>query len=69
MQIKDLAIGDGYVCLMEGSTKVKFYALYHNYESGLNGKGRTLFCRESPATSGRGRASAAPAEETILHGE
>lgn len=52
MQIKDLAIGDGYVCLMEGSTKVKFYALYHNYESGLNGKGRTLFCRESPATSG-----------------
>lgn len=24
MQIKDLAIGDGYVCLMEGSTKVKF---------------------------------------------
>ena len=52
MQIKDLAIGDGYVCLMDGSTKVKFYALYHNYESGLNGKGRTLFCRESPATSG-----------------
>ena len=52
MQIKDLAIGDGYVCLMEGSTKVKFYELYHNYESGLNGKGRTLFCRESPATSG-----------------
>lgn len=52
MQIKDLAIGDGYVCLMEGSTKVKFYALYHNYESGLNGKGRTLFCRESPATRG-----------------
>lgn len=52
MQIKDLAIGDGYVYLMEGSTKVKFYALCHNYESGLNGKGRTLFCRESPATSG-----------------
>lgn len=52
MQIKDLAIGDGYVCLMEGSTKVKFYALCHNYESGLNGKGRTLFCRESPATIG-----------------
>ena len=52
MQIKDLAIGDGYVYLMEGSTKVKFYALAHNYESGLNGKGRTLFCRESPATSG-----------------
>lgn len=52
MQIKDLAIGDGYVCLMEGSTKVKFYSLCHNYESGLNGKGRTLFCRESPATSG-----------------
>lgn len=52
MQIKDLAIGDGYVCLMEGSTKVKFYVLCHNYESGLNGKGRTLFCRESPATSG-----------------
>lgn len=49
MQIKDLAIGDGYVYLMEGSTKVKFYALAHNYESGLNGKGRTLFCRESPA--------------------
>lgn len=48
MQIKDLAIGDGYVYLMEGSTKVKFYALCHNYESGLNGKGRTLFCRESP---------------------
>lgn len=52
MQIKDLAIGDGYVYLMEGSTKVKFYALCHNYESSLNGKGRTLFCRESPATSG-----------------
>ena len=52
MQIKDLAIGDGYVCLIEGSTKVKFYALCHNYESGRNGKGRTLFCRESPATSG-----------------
>lgn len=52
MQIKDLAIGDGYVYLMEGSTKVKFYTLCHNYESGLNGKGRTMFCRESPATSG-----------------
>lgn len=52
MQIKDLAIGDGYVYLMEGSTKVKFYALAHNYESGLNGKGRTLFCRESPPASG-----------------
>lgn len=52
MQIKDLAIGDGYVYLMEGSSKVKFYALSHNYESGLNGKGRTLFCRERPAMSG-----------------
>lgn len=52
MQIKDLAIGDGFVYLMEGSTKVKFYVLAHNYESGLNGKGRTLFCRESPATRG-----------------
>lgn len=52
MQIKDLAIGDGFVYLMEGSSKVKFYVLAHNYESGLNGKGRTLFCRESPATSG-----------------
>lgn len=52
MQIKDLAIGDGYVYLMEGSSKVKFYALCHNYESGLNGKGRTMFCRESPPTSG-----------------
>ena len=52
MQIKDLAIGDGFVYLMEGGSKVKFYALAHNYESGLNGKGRTLFCRESPATSG-----------------
>lgn len=52
MQIKDLAIGDGYVYLMEGSSKVKFYALCHNYESGLNGKGRTLFCRESPAMKG-----------------
>ena len=54
MQIKDLAIGDGYVYLMEGSTKVKFYALCHNYESGLNGMGRTLFCRESPAETGKG---------------
>lgn len=53
MQIKDLAIGDGYVYLMEDGTKVKFYALAHNYESGLNGNGRTLFCRESPATSGQ----------------
>lgn len=52
MQIKDLAIGDGYVYLMEGSTKVKFYVLAHNYESGLNGNGRTLFCRESPAKRG-----------------
>lgn len=52
MQIKDLAIGDGFVYLMEGSTKVKFYVLAHNYELGLNGKGRTLFCRESPAMSG-----------------
>lgn len=52
MQIKDLAIGDGYVYLMEGSTKVKFYVLAHNYESGLNGNGRTLFCRESLATRG-----------------
>lgn len=52
MQIKDLAIGDGYVYLMEGSTKVKFYVLAHNYESGLNGKGRTMFCRESPVTNG-----------------
>ncbi len=49
MQIKDLAIGDGYVYLMEGGSKVKFYVLCHNYESGLNGKGRTMFCRESPA--------------------
>lgn len=52
MQIKDLPIGDGFVYLMEGSTKVKFYVLAHNYESGLNGKGRTLFCRESPANNG-----------------
>ena len=52
MQIKNLAISDGFVYLMEGSTKVKFYVLAHNYESGLNGKGRTLFCRESPVTSG-----------------
>ena len=58
MQIKDLAIGDGYVYLMEGSTKVKFYALSHNYESRLNGKGRTLFCRESPAGSGTHTTSA-----------
>lgn len=57
MQIKDLAIGDGFVYLMEGSTKVKFYALCHNYESGLNGMGRALFCRESPATSGAHIAS------------
>lgn len=49
MQIKDLAIGDGFVYLMEGGSKVKFYVLCHNYESGLNGKGRTMFCRESPA--------------------
>lgn len=53
MQIKDLAIGDGYVYLMEDGTKVKFYALAHNYESGLNGNGRTLFCRESPAETGK----------------
>lgn len=49
MQIKDLGIGDGFVYLMEGGSKVKFYVLCHNYESGLNGKGRTMFCRESPA--------------------
>lgn len=58
MQIKNLAIGDGFVYLMEGSTKVKFYALSHNYESRLNGKGRTLFCRESPAGSGTHTTSA-----------
>lgn len=58
MHIKDLAIGDGFVYLMEGSSKVKFYALSHNYESGLNGKGRTLFCRESPAGSGTHTTSA-----------
>ena len=58
MQIKDLAIGDGFVYLMEGSSKVKFYALSNNYESGLNGKGRTLFCRESPAGSGTHTTSA-----------
>lgn len=52
MQIKDLAVGDGFVYLMEGSTKVKFYVLAHNYESSLNGKGRTMFCRENPATNG-----------------
>ena len=52
MQIKDLAIGDGYVYLMEDGAKVKFYVLRHNYEPSLNGVGRTLFCRESPATSG-----------------
>lgn len=52
MQIKDLAVGDGFVYLNEGNSKVKFYVLAHNYESGLNGKGRTLFCRESPANSG-----------------
>ncbi len=49
MQIKDLAIGDGYVYLMEDGAKVKFYALCHNYDSVLNGMGRTMFCRESPA--------------------
>lgn len=54
MQIKDLAIGDGYVYLMENDTKVKFYALCHNYESGLNGNGRTMFCRESPAETDKG---------------
>lgn len=58
MQIKNLTIGDGFVYLMEGSTKVKFYALSHNYESRLNGKGRTLFCRESPAGSGTHTTSA-----------
>ena len=52
MQIKDLAIGDGFVYLNEGSSKVKFYVLAHNYESSLNGKGRALFCRASPATEG-----------------
>lgn len=52
MQIKDLAVGDGFVYLNEGGSKVKFYVLANNYESGRNGKGRTLFCRESPATSG-----------------
>lgn len=57
MQIKDLVIGDGYVYLMEDGTKVKFYVLAHNYESGLNGKGRTLFCRESPATNGERAAN------------
>lgn len=52
MQIKDLTIGDGYVYLMEDGAKVKFYVLRHNYEPSLNGMGRALFCRESPATSG-----------------
>ena len=50
--IKDLTIGDGYIYLMENNVKTKFYVLCHNYESDLNGIGRTLFCRESPATNG-----------------
>lgn len=54
MQIKDLAVGDGFVYLNEGNSKVKFYVLCHNYESGLNGNGRTLFCRESPAEIDKG---------------
>lgn len=54
MQIKDLAVGDGFVYLNEGNSKVKFYVLCHNYESGLNGNGRTLFCRESPAETDKG---------------
>ncbi len=58
MQIKDLAIGDGFVYLMEDDAKVKFYVLAHNYESGLNGRGRTMFCRESPAGSGTHTTSA-----------
>lgn len=51
-QIKDLAVGDGFVCLLENGVKTKFYLLAHNYESGLNGTGRALFVRESPVTSG-----------------
>ena len=54
MQIKDLAVGDGFVYLNEGNSKVKFYVLCHNYESGLNGMGRTMFCRESPAETDKG---------------
>jgi len=50
--IKDLAVGDGYVYLMEDNVKTKFYLLAHDYESSLNGTGRALFCRESPATKG-----------------
>ena len=50
--IKDLAVGDGYVYLTEGNAKVKFYLLAHDYESSLNGTGRALFCRESPAGKG-----------------
>ena len=50
--IKDLDIHNGYIYLMEDNVKTKFYALAHNYESSLNGKGRTLFCRATPATSG-----------------
>ena len=47
------------ICLPDGRQhQSKFYALCHNYESGLNGKGRTLFCRESPATSGTHTTSA-----------
>lgn len=53
MQIKDLAVGDGFVYLNEGNSKVKFYVLAHNYESGLNGKGRTLFCRGSVTDFGK----------------
>ena len=37
MQIKDLAIGDGFVHLMEGGNKIKFYVLAHNYESERHG--------------------------------
>ena len=50
--IKDLDIYNGYIYLMENNVKTKFYVLCHNYESDLNGIGRTLFCRESPATIG-----------------
>lgn len=36
------------VKLKENGTLVEFYVAKHDYESGLNGSGRTLIVRKSP---------------------
>ena len=48
--INEIAEGST-IYLMEGSSKVEFYVAKHDYESGLNGTGRTLLARKNCLTA------------------